>query len=353
VLISRLRAADSVRVQLRTSLRDATGRAADDIPLQEDDEVRVFSVTDFRATEYVAITGAVRRPGRYAYREGMTLRDLVLLADGLDARASVREAEIARLPRSRDGGRLALSQRVALDSSYLLATHAVVPSGVMQAGSARDVTLEPYDNVLIMSQPDWDRPRRVVLSGEVQLPGTYTLLSKGDRITDVLRRAGGLTSAAYAGGAVFYRRDKRLGRIGVDLPRVLRDSMVTENLVLQDGDSIHVPQFTSVVEVQGAVNSPRGVAWVKGANLDYYVRAAGGTSRLGDVDHAYVTQPNGQVESVRQRRFLPNDLPVPLPGGTVFVTEKDQPDRTDSVARLGALAQILGGLVALVAITRR
>src|SRR5205085_11291283 len=96
VLVSRLRADDSARVQLRTAFRDTTGRPTDDLALREDDEIRVFSMAEFRPAEYVAITGAVRAPGRYAYREGMTMRDLVLLAGGLDERAYVGEAEVAR-----------------------------------------------------------------------------------------------------------------------------------------------------------------------------------------------------------------------------------------------------------------
>jgi polysaccharide export outer membrane protein len=358
-LVSRLRGADSARVQLRAALKDSTGRPTDDIPLREDDEIRVFSVTEFRPTEYVAITGAVHRPGRYAYREGMTLRDLVLLGGGLDERASLREAEIARIPQSRDGGRLAVSERVALDSSYLLVprdrsrSYATASGGVVQAGTIREVTLEPYDNVLILAQPDWEQPRRVVVTGEVHSPGTYTLLTKNERVSDLLARAGGLTAAGYADGIVFFRTQGGLGRIGVDLGRVLRDSTYRDNLLLQDGDSINVPQVSAIVTVQGAVNAPRGVAWVPGAPLDYYVRAAGGATLVGDVSRSYVTQPDGRVESVKTRRLLPDEIPVPKPGSVVVVTQKDQADHIDPVTRLAVIAQVLTGLVALVAILRR
>jgi protein involved in polysaccharide export with SLBB domain len=357
VLISRLRGADSARVQLRASLRDSTGRPVDDVALQEDDEIRVFAVTEFRAPEFVVITGAVRRPGRYAYREGMTLRDVVLLAGGLDARASVREAEIARNPGSRDGGRLAVSQRVSLDSSYLLIGHArreTTPSnGVAQAGGGRDVVLQPYDNVLIFAQTDWSTPRQVIVTGEVASPGTYTLLTKGDRLTDLIKRAGGLTGAAYPDGITFYRRSGRIGRVGVNLANALRDSSSRDNLLLVDGDSIHLPQFNGIVEVQGAVNAPRGVAWQPGRGLDYYVHASGGATRAGDVGRSYVTQPDGSVESVRQRRFWPDAMPEPRPGSTVFVTRRDDERGPDPVARLAVIAQIVGSLVAIVAITRQ
>jgi protein involved in polysaccharide export with SLBB domain len=356
VLISRLRVADSTRVQLRAAFRDSTGVPLKDITLQEDDEIRVFSVTEFREPEYVVITGAVRRPGRYPYREGMSLRDVVLLAGGLDARASVSEAEIARLSSSRDGGRLAITERVAIDSSYLRVAHARADGAggsVAQAGAAREVTLRPFDNILIPAQADWTAPRSVVVTGEVGAPGTYTLLTKSDRLSDVLKRAGGLTSAANPDGIVFHRRQGP-GRVGVDLRSVLRDPSSRDNLLLVDGDSIHLPQYSGIVEVKGAVNAPRGVAWVPGKSLDYYIWAAGGTTRSSDVAHSYVTQPDGSVESVHERRFLPDGMPKPRPGSVVTVTARDPTDKgPDTTARLAVLAQIVGSLVAIVAIVRR
>jgi polysaccharide export outer membrane protein len=355
VLVSRLRGADSSRVQLRASFRDRNGRPQDDIALQEDDEIRVFAVTEFRAAEYVAVTGAVRRPGRYAFREGMTIRDLVLLAGGLEPRASVREAEIARLPGSRDGGRLAVTERVPLDSSYLSIAHARPSNGgnVVQAGTSRDAALQPYDNVLILAQADWTAPRHVVLTGEVTAPGTYTLVTKNDRLSDVLKRAGGLTNSAHAEGIMFFRRQGKIGRVGLDLRGVLRDSSSRDNLVLADGDSIHLPPYSGIVDVQGEVNAPRGVAWVPGRTLDYYVQAAGGRTRAGDLKHSYVTQADGTVESVRARRFLPDVVPEPRPGGVVFVARHEEEKGPDAVARLAVIAQIVGSLVAIVAITRR
>ncbi len=358
VLVARLRGADSVRTQLRSAFADSSGRPTDDLVLHEDDEIRVFATTEFRTPEYVAITGAVRKPGRVPYREGMTLRDLVLLAGGLDDHAALGEAEIARLPHTRQGGRLAESQRVPLDSTYLFARasgrsvrQAGAPSS--SSGAPVPVMLEPFDNVLILAQPDWEKSRRVIVTGEVRSPGTYTLVTKQDRIGDVIQRAGGLTGAAHAGGIVFYRKQGRVGRVGVDLARVLRDPSHRDNLALQDGDSLHLPPFSGIVEVEGAVNAPRGVAYVPGADLNYYVRAAGGPSRLAEPGRSYVTQPDGSIESVQVRALRPDAVPQPKPGSVVVVTEKDPTERSDSVARLGVIAQVLGGFVTLVAILRR
>ena len=354
VLISRLES-DSTRIQLRASLGDTTGTVVADVPLNEDDQIRVFSVTEFRPTRYVAIAGAVRKSGRFPYRDGMTLRDLVLLAGGLQEKAHLQAAEVARLPEDRAGGKLATTVRVPLDSSYLFEREPngryLGPPGLpAPSGSAPEVPLRPYDNVLIMEQPDWSLQRIVVLTGEVRFPGTYALRSKGERLSDLIQRAGGLTDQAYADGVYFFRRRGSLGRIGIDLPRVLRDQNFRDNLILQDGDSINLPQFSAVVDVRGAVSSPVAVAYVPGKDIGYYIGAAGGLSRKAEGSRAYVVQPNGKVESISRRFLLPDGMPSPRPGSVVMVPEKDPNDKHDYTALAGAAVQVAASLVAVVAL---
>jgi polysaccharide export outer membrane protein len=357
ILISRLKS-DSTRVQLRSSFRDSTGAVAADISLEEDDEIRVFSVAEFRPLRYVSISGAVRRSGRVPYREGMTLRDLVLLAGGLEEGAYLNEAEIARLPENRAAGVLAKTIRVPLDSSYLFERgpngEYLGPPGLpAPRGPAPEVRLEPYDNVLILRQPNWQLPQTVVVTGEVKFPGHYTLLSKDERLSDVIERAGGFTASAYPDGVVFYRKQGHLGRIGVDLPAVMKDPRFRDNLILQDGDSIYIPAYSGVVNVAGAVNSPLAVAYVPGKDLDYYVSAAGGPSRRADMRRAYVRQPNGKVESVHRHLLWFDGVPEPGPGSYVFVPEKETAGQSTWAQNLPVVASILGSLVAVVALIRR
>ena len=354
VLVTRLQP-DSTRVQLRTSLRDSTGAVQNDLPLAEDDQVRVFSVTEFRPERYVAIGGAVRRSGRFQYREGMTLRDLVLLAGGLEEKAHLQAAEIARLPEDRSGGKLATTMRVPLDSSYLFERSPdgryLGPPGLpAQAGSVREVQLQPYDNVLILEQPDWSLQRTVVITGEVRFPGTYALRSKGERLSDLIARAGGLTDQSYADGVSFFRHRGNLGRIGIDLPRVLRDSRFRDNLVLQDGDSVFLPQYSAVVDVRGAVSSPVAVSFVPGKDIGYYIAAAGGLTQKAEGSRAYVVQPNGKVESKSRRFFFPDGDPRPRPGSVVMVPEKDPSEKRDYTALASAAVQVAASLVAVVAL---
>jgi protein involved in polysaccharide export with SLBB domain len=186
ILVTRL-LPDSTRIQLRSSFRDSTGAVAKDFELNEDDEIRVFSVAEFRPLRWVSISGAVRKSGRVRYREGMTLRDLVLLAGGLEQSAYLNEAEIARLPENRSAGVTAHTIRVPLDSTYLFERDAggkyLGPPGIPAPESkAPEVELQPYDNILILRQPNWDLQRTVVITGEVKFPGRYSLMSKKERL---------------------------------------------------------------------------------------------------------------------------------------------------------------------------
>ena len=149
--------------------------------------------------------------------------------------------------------------------------------------------------------------------------------------------------------ASFYRTKNRFGRIGIELPDVLKDSKSLDNLPLQDGDSLYIPRYNAVVAVQGAVNSPVSVTYAPGKSIEYYIRAAGGPSLKADLKRAYVTQPNGKVEARQEHFLLPDGVPTPKPGSTVFVPERDPSARSgDLLAGAGLIAQIAAGLATLV-----
>jgi polysaccharide export outer membrane protein len=357
VQISRLQS-DQTRRELRAQFRDTLGTLVQDMPVQEDDSIVVFGTTDFRPARYVAITGAVRKGGRFPYHEGMTLRDLLHYAGGMDDGAFLDRAEIARVPQNRTTGTLAVTVDVPLDSTYLLergldGKYLGPPGLVARANGAPEVVLEPYDNVLILQQPGWQLDRSVTLLGEVMFPGEYALKSKTERVADVIARAGGLTRVAYPTGAQFTRSQGRIGRIGFDLARVMEDTSFRDNIIMQAGDTLFVPPYRSVVDVRGAVHSPIAVAYSPGKNIDYYIDAAGGTTYNADKKRSYVQQPNGVVEPYRERTFLPDSRPDPLAGAVVVVPVKDPNEKKDWAGIAGSVAQVLASLVAIVVVATR
>jgi protein involved in polysaccharide export with SLBB domain len=383
VLISRTNE-DSTRVQLRSAFADSSGAVVNDIALQEEDEIRIFSRSAFLPTRYVTVVGAVRNPGRVPFREGMTMRDLVLLAEGVTEDADLREGEIARRAETEDPGSLAQTIRVRLDSTALASGGSdgipLAPPHPGGAAGIPDIALKPYDNVLIMRRPGWDVQRLVYLTGQVKHPGRYALKTKTDRLKDLVQRAGGLTEQAYAGGIQFYRSyrpglqpvddrppllDQGEGRldtlprgfaerVGIDLPKVLKDDDARDNVILAGGDSIHIPEYNPIIMVQGAVNSPGAVPYNPGKSLDWYVDAAGGYTQLSDAKHAYVTQPNGKRQGVKRRIVLRDDVPRPQPGAIVFVPAKrvqDQP--SNALGVVSTVAQVLTGVITLIIVANQ
>ncbi len=379
VSITRLRS-DSTRVQLRAAVQDTAGQVVNDLLLQEDDEITVYSLTEFRPDRYVAIGGSVKRSGQYPWREGMTLRDLVLAAGGLRPGAYLREAEVARAPEDRRGGRIAVTMRVPLDSSYIGDYVPGVPypgplgEATAAGRSTAEVALRPYDNVLIMQQPDWEEPRSVVLSGQVRFPGRYTLVSKSETLSDVVARAGGFMpdaaiDAAYFGratDATSFRRDVEMdstltetermierSRVGLDLSRAMRQRSSADNLVLIEGDSLDIPFRRSTVEIRGAVNAP-SVITHEGKRMGYYIRAAGGGSLNGNERRAYVIQPNGKIETRQRVLWVISLNPKPREGATVVVpVEEDNAQNVQRVAStVQIIAQTLASLATLVVLLR-
>ncbi len=162
----------------------------------------------------------------------MTVRDLVLEAGGLDQSALLNEARVARLPENRSNGTTAREFIVPLDSSYLFerapdGRYFGPPGLPAPLGPSPDSSAQPYDNVLILRQPGWELQRTVAVDGEVRFPGTYTLVNKSEQISDIIKRAGGLTPEGYANGVMFYRKRDGIGRIGIELPDVLRERQRT------------------------------------------------------------------------------------------------------------------------------
>ena len=358
VQVTRLRP-DSTRAMLRSAILDTVGHPSTNFELADGDEITVFSTTDMRPVRYVTVGGAVKRPGtRVDFREGMTLKDAVLLAGGLQEGALLTEAEIARLPKiaereSPRSRRRYRSTRATYSSAVRKDAMSDRPGVMVGTGKADPEILRPYDAITIKFQPGWQLQQTVTLVGEVKYPADYSLVSRTERLSDLLARAGGLTPSAYPNGIVFVRKRDGVGRIGIDLPDVLRDANSVDNLRLVDGDSIFIPKFTQVVIVRGAVNAPVGVAYVDGANIDYYLRSAGGVMRTGDHGRAYVTQPNGKVATLHRRLLFWESKPKPLPGSTVMVPTRDPTDRREWLPIATAVTSILGTLVTLAAILKR
>jgi len=339
------------------------------VGLEDGDSVVVDSALTPERSLLVSIAGMVRKPGSYPWHEGMTLRELVTLARGPIVGADLREAEVARLPADRSGGQLAEAIRVPLDSSYLFERDSLggylgaVGLAFPAAGSAPALELEPYDQVTIFRQPQFELQRAVQVTGEVAYPGTYALRRRDERMSDLVGRAGGLLPTAYPDGARFYRHEEALRpangapvdtlvSVNIELGQVLGQPGSPNDVVLQPGDSLHIPEYLATVRVEGAVTSPTSVLYREGAGLDYYVANAGGYTRNADKGRVSVRYANGSAQ-VRSKFLFFSSWPAPGPGGVVSVPLVRAEDRTDVRGLIADITQILTAAATLAIVALR
>jgi protein involved in polysaccharide export with SLBB domain len=319
------------------------------VGLQDGDSVVVDAVPPLHRGYYVTIAGMVMSPDTLPWHDGMTLRDAVLLARGPSVGADLREAEVSRLPADREAGELATLLRVPLDSSYLSQRDPqgrfAGPRGIAfpSAGASPEFTLEPFDQIQVLRQPDFEMPTTVQITGEVPVPGQYTLRTRNDQVTELIERAGGLLRTGYPEGARLFRQQDAMGRIDIDLPAALASPDGRNNVVLQPGDSLHIPVYSPTVVVSGAVNSPITVLYREGEGLDYYVENAGGYRNDADKGRLSVRYANGQART-REKFLLWSSYPPPGPGSTVTVPAQDPADRFDTSRFITDLVSVTGSI---------
>jgi protein involved in polysaccharide export with SLBB domain len=288
----------------------------------------------------------------------MTLRDVMTLAGGPRTGADLRIAEVARMPRDRRAGELADTLRVPLDSSYILNRDVdgryVGPPGLAfpPAGTAPEVVLQPFDQALILKQPDFEFQRSVTITGEVNVPGTFALTRKDERLSDLVRRAGGLMPTAYPEGARFTREFEGAGRVNADLPAALARPGGADDFMLQPGDSVHVPEYNPTVRVRGAVVAPGSFQWVRGEGADYYLENAGGFSEDADKGRTVVRLANGSARN-RSKFLFWSSWPEPGPGADIFVPGKRPKEGLNWLPVLATITSILASTASVViALTR-
>lgn len=292
-----------------------------DVPLKTGDVMFVPTKGEAQTQRTITIHGEVQYPGIYKYADNQTLEDFILQAGGLKEAASTVKVDVAR--------RINAPKAVAVDSVLARTYSFALKDGFVVDGTP-GFTLMPYDEVYVRRSPGYRTQKNVYLEGNVVFAGTYTLSEKNERLSDVIRKAGGLNDFAYPQGARLERvitPEERLRMqtvlkmaqaqsnskdsvdvtkldlgdtyyVGIELDQALKNPGGDADIVLREGDRIIVPEYSGTVKISGDVMFPNTVAYQKGKRPAYYIDQAGGWGNRAKKSHTYIIYMNGTVAKV-------------------------------------------------------
>ncbi|MAO71637.1 MAG: hypothetical protein CMD02_03900 [Flavobacteriales bacterium] len=357
----------SISVDLESVLQNPESNS--NITLKEYDIVKVMSIDDFHDSYFVSVFGSVRNPGELTFGKGMKLSSAIELSGGLKIESS--------------GGRIEISRVLEMDSNNLTTKRSIVlassiNSDLSLSPDQSNFILQNNDQIFIRMNPDYRDPINVKISGEVVYPGTYALITDGDRVSDLIQRSGGLTKNAFPDGVRLYRKTKIKEQeilnkiiseefkevilsdtslynmysqdlleseiskssslietdkfeytiVSFDLNKALKvDSK--HNIVLSESDSLVIPKSIDIVYVTGSLyNYEEGggisVPYSGAKRADYYINNfAGGYSKSNDRSRTVVVYPNGSVKKSIDLGLF-SISPKVTKGSTIRVATKEE-----------------------------
>ena len=310
-----------------------------DIPLQNEDVLFVPTRQDVQEEQTITIHGEVQYPGVYKYAANETLEDFVLQAGGLKESASMVNVFVSR--------RIVNPKAMTTDSVIGQSFNFALKDGFVIEGETGFV-LHPFDEVFVRKSPGYYPQQNVMIEGEVNFQGSYTLTKQNERLSDLVKKAGGVTTVAYVEGARLERKlndaermryeesvkmqrqqredalmeqalksNRSVGEIqagmtasqekliipetypvGIELEKALAHPGSDYDLVLREGDRLIVPAYTSTVKVSGEVMYPNTVSYQAGKPVSHYINLAGGYGSKAKKRKTYIIYMNGDVAKV-------------------------------------------------------
>lgn len=324
-----------------------------DIPIQNNDVLFIPTKQEMMEEQTITIHGEVQYPGIYRYADNETLEDFVLQAGGLKQTASTVKVDVSR--------RIVNPKALTTDSVIARTYTFALKDGFVIDGTP-GFKLMPFDEVYVRKSPGYYKQQNVVVEGEVMFSGTYTLSKKNQRLSDLIKSAGGVNDRGCVAGARLERKVNESERarmeavlkkakeeaeqmeieaakenkkidlkdsekikkleipefysVGIELDKALANPGCDADIVLREGDKIIVPQYNGTVKINGAVMYPNTVGFQKGKKAKYYINQAGGFSEKAKKSQTYIVYMNGTIAKVSQNA-------KPKPGCEIVVPEKE------------------------------
>ncbi len=343
------------------------------ILLQEYDLIRVLSIDDFDDIFSVIVHGAVRKSGIYDYGISMTLQDILLKAGGITQEAEGSRVEISRIMNYNASTKKLKPQRTIVKT---------IPIGdeLILSLEAQEFQLEPFDQIFVRSNPDFEPAQNIVLSGEVKYPGVYTLSRKDEKISSLISRSGGFTDYAFLEGVKMYRKfevlnddladinisdqlmdslfdnpgqariyfnelnnknqeifreketEYQYNMVYLDLEKALRKRDSKHNIVLTEGDSIVIPKIMDLVHITGDLTNLEGnsisAPHFNRRRAHYYVNnfAGGYSKKNNNKKNTVVVYPNGIAKKTLNFGLF-SVSPKVKKGSTIMVAGKTKKEK--------------------------
>lgn len=294
--------------------------------LQNEDRIQIFSKLEQMPKKLVTVFGEVNRPGEYEFEENMRVSDLIYKAGYLNRSAYMLSAQVARVEPMQP------AQTIEVDLVAVL----------LRGEREKDLLLDADDQLFVRRIPGWRVGQNVELRGEVKFPGLYPIVKDSSTLKMLLTEAGGFTDEALVGEAKLIRKreavveDKEFLRlknmardemskleyeyfvmkqnnadiqeIVVDFHRLMFENDRSQDVFLEDGDLIYIPQTPKVVMISGRVSKPGGVVFQPNANLEHYIRQAGGYTWDADSRRTKVIKVTGEIcDDEEVHTFVPGD----------------------------------------------
>ena len=329
--------ADRTLEVLSVDVRGILEGTVPDVPLRNEDVLYIASREEQSGQQTVTINGEVLYPGIYKYADNETVEDLIIQAGGPTDAASLVKIDVAR--RISDPNATEAGDEIAQNFSFKLNPDFTI-------SGQPDFTLKPFDEVYVRRSPNYTEQQNITIEGEVQFQGTFALSNKGQRLSEVIKQAGGLTNRAYAEGAKLLRQmtseerelletmlrtaQRNSGNdsidirklmtstsypVGIELDKALKSPGSDDDPILREGDRIVVPRYDGTVKINGEVLNPNTVYFKEGKKANYYIDLAGGVTSTGKKSRTVIIYMNGMVAKADRKH-------KPRPGCQIVVPTK-------------------------------
>ena len=342
-----------------------TGKS--DFQLKKEDIIQITDIFSMKQEQVVNLIGEVQKPGQFPYHENMTIKDIIYLAEGFTEAASESFIEVSR----RHDYEEASSETDEMVEVYTQN----INRNLKLDTEDESFVLKPFDNIYVRRAPSYYAQQTVSISGEVLYPGSYSIKSKTERVSDLLKRAGGLAKFAYVKGATLHRSYKIQG---IDIPNdsALKDASLYEksireaqanlvelkledillnpgsvyDFILKEGDKINIPIKMEEVRVLGEVLNSTGLVYEGGRGVKYYINKSGGLNQQAKKSRIYVLYANGTTQTTKNGLFFKN-YPKVEPGCQIIIPAKPERTQQDITGKiLGYTSTVASLAIALAAI---